>query len=490
MAEEKKPEDVKPVTIAKEEEVKPAEPNTALRAALDQALKEKNPEKVRKAALDADKKKTLTPEKAKEIDKKVEQAKAAEQEKPVEVKEEAKEEPKKEEKKKIADILKAEPEQQTKEDGDTKPKSSETDDDELEAHEGDSERYRRRVNGWKGKLSASANEAKAAKEELAKAQQKLAELEQKVGQVPDNVKKQLEELEQYRYQFDLQNAPEVKAYADKINETESTILETLAPLPWLADAIKKSGGINQFSKSQKKWTIKKGEHETENVSESELYKRMVDGLSPGEQDLVRGLMVDHTKTAKEREKFIKEKSSKAKEHFAELEKKQSESSKAREQAIAHTQQAASKFFTDFSAQEAWIKDVDDSFGPDYKEENARRGKLRSVFNQIKEVKPLIEAAAFAEDEDRQGIIALSVGAVRALDLQHQVSVLSGKLKAAEAEVKKLKGAGISTTKTGNAGTGSGEAAKPAAPAKRDGESQFAYDYRIKQEELIRKRQAS
>lgn len=482
----------KPISVT-EPEVVQGQPHAPLRAAYEQATKDKDPAKIRKAAEEADKK-PLPAEKANEIDKKVADAKAKEEadraaaqsvngkEKPA-TNPEAKEEKPTDKRKSIADLAKGE--EPVKAEAKEGEKEGDLSFEEVEARDGDSERYRKRANAWKGikgQLEKERDEyKKKAEEAIAKAQ----ELEQKVGVVPDDIKSQLDELAQYRYRFNLEAAPEVKQYDTKIADAESVVMDTLktASVPgWIEEAISKAGGIIPFSKSRKEWTIKKQDGSgNENVTEAELYNRLVNSLNAGERDVIRGTLAEVAKLAKEKERFVKEKSTKAKEHFAELEKQQQESVKAQEKAVNQVKEAIAKTIDTFSTTAPWMKDVDESFGENYKAENTRRSELRAHMAEFKNVPALAYALANSTKEDAELLQNTIVAAVRAFDLKDSLASANEKIKSLEAEVKKLKGAGISTMKAGAAKESATAVASSMNPARLPGESDFAYNYRIAKE---------
>jgi hypothetical protein len=114
-------------------------------------------------------------------------------------------------------------------------------------------RFRELHRRWKdaeGKISKTAAEGKAKEEKLQKMEQEMAELKAGKGASDEEIKKEKEELMQYRRRYDLEKDPQIKQQFDEriktTNDTIGSVLARNGVKKEDIEAIQREGGFNAY----------------------------------------------------------------------------------------------------------------------------------------------------------------------------------------------------------------------------------------------------
>jgi hypothetical protein len=333
-------------------------------------------------------------------------------------------------------------------------------DDELKVLPHDKPKTAKRIQALLKRIDGVSSEAAKTKAEVLEKAAKLTELEKKLAEVQssdpatnEKVKAQLDELSMFRRRYELDNDPEIKTKFDKrVEQAETSINEVLIKRnagKALLDIIKEEGGWNKFSNSTRQIPISDGEGGVMYSPGAEIADQILQALPLGERKAIESAMLEQVQTNREKDRFLKEEQEKANKYFAEREnisKKQAEENEKQMQEARKSIDA----YVEKQMKEEWIADKQIPDGATAQEKaailehNKYNAQLRGVLKKAVATK------------DLNGLLEIITDSVRYFDerrktdnLSKENATLKAELKAKQAEIDKVKGAGRSVPRTGS-----------------------------------------
>jgi hypothetical protein len=257
----------------------------------------------------------------------------------------------------------------------------------------------------------------------------------------------------FRRRYELDNDPEIKTKFDKrVEQAETSINEVLIKRnagKALLDIIKEEGGWNKFSNSTRQIPISDGEGGVMYSPGAEIADQILQALPLGERKAIESAMLEQVQTNREKDRFLKEEQEKANKYFAEREnisKKQAEENEKQMQEARKSIDA----YVEKQMKEEWIADKQIPDGATAQEKaailehNKYNAQLRGVLKKAVATK------------DLNGLLEIITDSVRYFDerrktdnLSKENATLKAELKAKQAEIDKVKGAGRSVPRTGS-----------------------------------------
>jgi hypothetical protein len=387
----------------------------------------------------------------------------------------------------------------------TEGAESELSDADLGVQPNDSKRVRARIQHFEKKAKQYEAELKAEREKAQMFEKQLQEIQQN-GAVPEGYDKTLEELARLRRLKDISADPDYQAFGKRIETNQSIVGEALKSIDvpqWVADEIKKAGGLFEFSRVKTEYSIRDDGSGKTKITPGELYERLLQNMAPVDRDAVRGAAAEIAKASRERDMWAAEQGKTAKEYYDNLAKQEETARAAQENFIKTIGSESNNIVEHLAKANDWMQDVA-SDKPNAVAENKFRGDLRKLVKQTvtspvfayalqavltdPETLALAEKNPKAAEQRRDSAIRelsdIVVDSARSYAVTRERDSLKAEVAKLQADLKKARGA-ASTIPTPGSGTTAPSSAPIAkegkAPPREQGEGNLAYGVRLRRE---------
>lgn len=312
-------------------------------------------------------------------------------------------------------------------------------------------RFRTLYNRWKeadGKAAKTEEQVKLKEEKLTALEKEMAELKAGKGATDEAIKKERDELQQYRRRYDLEKDPVIKERFDdrikKADEDITSILENNGVAKEVIAKINSKGGFEAYMRENGRGA-----------------KEFLEAIPFGDAEQIRIALSEKAMIGRARSEHIRIEVSKANDYFTQKQKDEEEARKAApnpQREEAETSEVLSKWTKNtFEVLPYFhIKEVPAGATAEEKKtikaENAQATELRGLLE--KALKP----------QDLQERVDMALAATLARRLTIQVSERDQRIADLEAELAELKEADETVGKgerisTGGSGKGNAEARK-------------------------------
>lgn len=380
---------------------------------------------------------------------------------------EPKEEPKPEKKEKVAKNL---DEAFTKQEEANAPipevkPEAEVSEEELTVLPHDKPKTAKRIQALLTKISkADATVAETKKDaelkatELKKLQDQLASVQTVDPRTQEEVKKQLEELAQYRRRYELEKDPEVQSrYDSKISGADvsiSKILGSRGAGEALLKTIADDGGWAKFADSNQTISVK---GEAEPITHAELAARILKSLPYSEQRAIDTAVNESIQAKKDKDRYFEDEGKKATEYFSKREEAAKQQQEASVKQQAEARQTVDQFHADLMKNNDFLQ-IKEIPANATKEQKAKIEEDNTWAKQIDaERQKMVQSKTLPE------ILAVVEQAVKYHNERHVNARLTAQLKAKTEELERYKAAGKTTARSGSISGGAPASSTPAKP---------------------------
>lgn len=294
--------------------------------------------------------------------------------------------------------------------------------------------------------------------ELKKLQDQLANVQTVDPKTQEEVKKQLEELAQYRRRYELEKDPEVQArYDSKISGADTSISKILtargageALLKTIAD----DGGWAKFADSNQTIAIK---GETEPITHAELAARILKSLPYSEQRAIDTAINESIQAKKDKDRYFEDEGKKANEYFSKREEAAKQQHEAAVKQQTEGRQIVDQFHRDLIKNNDFLQ-VKEVPANATKEQKAKIEEDNTWAKQID-----AERIKMGNSKTLPEILAVVEQAVKYHNERHINARLMAQLKAKTDELERYKAAGKTTARSGSLSGGAPASSAPAKP---------------------------
>jgi hypothetical protein len=269
---------------------------------------------------------------------------------------------------------------------------------ELQVLQSDKPKTAKRIQALLQKIEATNAEVTKTKAEAKEKADKLAELEQKLSQVKtvdpttdEAIKKQLEELNMFRRQYELDKDPEVKAkFDDRIASSEKPIADILTRhgAEGLAKIIQEEGGWLKFAQSSRPIQLKDGPKPAAEVADLVLQN-----LPLADRQMIQSISMDQISTKRERDRFFEEERKKASEYFKKREEESQQLTKKQQAEFEAAAKSIQDWKKEMTTKTEWLKEkeIPSSATPEQK------AAIEDDNKHTKQINQMLERALGAKD---------------------------------------------------------------------------------------------
>jgi hypothetical protein len=369
---------------------------------------------------------------------------------------------------------------------DKEEKKEATDDvseEELQVLPHDKPKTAKRINALLSKIKDVESRETETRKQAEEKAKRLAELEQQLSTVKssdpttdEKVKAQLDELAMYRRRYELDNDPELREKFDtRIEAQESAIVDHLkkrGATDELVKLIQNEGGWARFASSNNTMTLPDEDGGTRQVSMAELAETIVNALPLGERKAIEAAMMDQIQTQSAKKLHYEDQVKKAKEYFSKRDEEGKKAAADQQRQIEEARKSVEKWQSEVE-QSDWLKDKElpakatTEQKQAIQEHNRYNAQLRSLLKKA------------VSTTDLNGMLEIVHDSVRYYDerrntasLKREVDSLRAELQAKQAELDKFKGASRSVPRAGSV---SSNASAPTATEKRPRSLEEAFD---------------
>lgn len=308
----------------------------------------------------------------------------------------------------------------------------------------------KKIDAERAIVTETKKEAQAKADALKELEGKLKEVKPTDPSQEAAIQQQLDELAMHRRQYALDKDPEVKTRFDSRIEAATKPVADVLKRNGLGDEwiklIESEGGWVKFATSPKSVVLKDGNRSTY----ADLAEEMVKALPVMDRKSVENAMMEHIQVTRDKERYFEEEKGKAKEYFTKQEetsrKQQEEHQKIIQQntKVIEDWQKASFDTQDFLKEKPVPPDATPEQKAAIEEDNAYTKQLGQLLKQTTKITELPKVLDMALDsvkyyDERR----------KSAKLGDEVKRLNIELKAAKAEVDKIRAAGKSTPKSGS-----------------------------------------